>query len=99
MKFKAALIGAVTVLCAVVMFGQGGGGQNRGQGGQGQGRAEQTPATDKVTPEIAGVVKAGTKLEIVKAGLKGSDAGTGMPDGSVLVSSAGSILKIDAEGN
>ena len=54
---------------------------------------------DKVTPEIPGVVKAGTKIEIVKFGLGGTDAGMGMSDGSVLVSSRPSLIKIAADGN
>ena len=104
MKSKAALLGVVSLLCATMAFGQGqgrgqGGGGGRGQqGGEGGGRGQQTaapPAMDKVTPEIPGVVKAGTKLEIVKFGLGGTDSGTGMPDGSVLVSSGGKILKMD----
>jgi gluconolactonase len=54
---------------------------------------------DKVTPNIPGVVAAGTKIEVVKYGLRGSDAGVGMPDGSVLVTSGGVLSKIDTSGN
>ena len=57
------------------------------------------PATDTVAPEIAGVVKAGTRIEIVKFGLGGTDAGMGLSDGSVLVTSRGSLIKIDPSGN
>src|SRR3954470_15219469 len=78
---------------------QGGGG-GRGQGGGGgRGAAAAPPAMDKVTPDIPGVVKAGTKLEIVKYGMGGTDSGTGMPDGSVLVSSGGKVLKMTPDGN
>ena len=58
----------------------------------------QPPAADRVTPEIPGVVKAGTKIEIVTFGLRGSDAGVGTPDGSVLVTSNGGVLKVDRDG-
>ena len=58
----------------------------------------QPPAADKVTPEIPGVVKAGTKIEIVTFGLRGSDAGVGTPDGSVLVTGNGGVLKVDRDG-
>jgi gluconolactonase len=95
MKSKSVWL-ALLCLCAVVAFGQG-----RGQGG-GQGRGQQPaqpPAMDKVTPEIPGVVKAGTKIEIVKYGMGGSDSGMGMPDGGVLVSSGGSVIKVDPAGN
>jgi gluconolactonase len=51
-----------------------------------------------VTQEIPGVVKAGTKIEIVKFGIRGSDAGMGMPDGSVLVSADGGVMKVAADG-
>ena len=69
----------------------------RGRGAQAQEPA-QPPATDKVTPEIPGVVKAGTKIEIVASGLRGSDAGVGMPDGSFIATGNGGVLKIDTDG-
>src|SRR5580765_5534771 len=103
MKSKAILVVALFLSCSVAMFGQGGegrgGGQGRGGGGGRGGQQDQPPATDKVTPEIPGVVKAGTKVEIVKFGIRGSDAGMGMRDGSVLVSANGGVAKIDADGN
>src|SRR5438105_4082695 len=71
---------------------EGGGGRGAGGGGRGAQAPAAPPAMDKVTPDIPGVVKAGTKIEIVKYGMGGTDAGTGMPDGSVLVSSGGKIL-------
>jgi hypothetical protein len=52
-----------------------------------------------MTPEIAGVVHASTKIEIVKYRLRGSGAGMEMPDCSVLVSSGDSVLKIDPDEN
>src|SRR5207237_6637742 len=89
MKSKVIFVALLCLLSTVAAFGQGReGGRGRGQGaGRGRGQSDQPPAMDKVTPEITGVVKAGTRIEIVKFGLGGTDAGTGMPDGSVLVSS------------
>src|SRR5262249_1662670 len=102
MKPNVILVALLCLLCAVAAFGQAReGGQRRGQGGGG-GRGqqpEQPPAMDKVIPEIPGVVKAGTKIEIVKFGLGGTDAGMGLADGSVLVTARGSLIKIDADGN
>jgi gluconolactonase len=54
---------------------------------------------DKVTPEIPGVVKAGTKIEVLKYGLGGDDAGVGMPDGSLLITTGGGVSKVDKDGN
>jgi gluconolactonase len=66
----------------------------------GQGRANQPPPpTDQVTPEIRGIVAAGTKIEVVKYGLRGSDGVVGMPDGSVILTTNGGVGKIDADGN
>src|SRR2546426_1357524 len=102
MKPKVIFVALLCLLCAVAAFGQAReSGRGRGQeGGRGRGQqAAQPPATDKVTPEIPGVVRAGTKIEIVKFGLGGTDAGMGISDGSVLVTSRGSRLKIDLDGN
>jgi gluconolactonase len=98
MKSKAAIIALLSLICVVAMSAQGGG-QGRGEGrGEGRGQAAQPPATDKVTPAVPGVFKAGTKIEIVKLGFRGSDAGMGMPDGSVLVSGDGGVMKISPDG-
>src|SRR5579885_2911865 len=96
MKARGALIALAGLLCAGMLFAQEGGGRG-GRGGRGQNAAP--PAMDKVTPEVPGVVKAGTKIEIIKYGMGGSDSGTGMPDGSVLVSSQGKVLKIAPDGS
>jgi gluconolactonase len=95
MKSKVLIVALLSLLGAVLTFGQRGG---RG-GEQGRGQQAETPVMDKVTPEIPGVVKAGTKIEIVKYGMRGSDAGMGMSDGSVLVSADGGVIKIDPSGN
>ena len=70
MKSKAIFVALLSLFCSVALFGQArDGGQGRAQGG-GRGRGlTKPPATDKVTPEIPGVVKSGTKIEIVNTAL------------------------------
>ncbi len=100
MRWKAILVVMLFVFCSTAVFaqeGEGGrGGEGRGGGGRGQ---AVKPAMDKVTPEVPGVVKAGTKIEIVKYGLRGDDAGVGMPDGSVLITTNDTVAKVDESGN
>jgi gluconolactonase len=86
------------VCCTALLAGAQG--REGRQGGRGRGAQEpaKPPATDRVTPEIRGVVKAGTKIEIVASGLRGSDAGVGMPDGSFISSGNGGIIKFDTDG-
>jgi gluconolactonase len=92
MKSKAGFVALLLCLqWAVVAAGQE-------RGGRGQ-QPEEAPAMDRLTQAIPGVVEAGTKIEIIKYGLGGSDAGMGMPDGSVLISSRGKVIKIDPNGN
>ena len=61
----------------------------------------QTPAVvQSVTDDIPGIVKAGTKIELVKSGLDGSDDPIGLPDGTTLFTDppASRIWKIDPSG-
>jgi gluconolactonase len=58
-----------------------------------------TPATDRVTPEIQGVVHAGTPIEVIKYGMRGSDGVVGLPDGSIVLSANGGVMKVDPNGN
>src|ERR1044071_2680859 len=53
-----------------------------------------------VTFDIPGIVKAGTKIELAKNGLTGSDDPIGLPDGSTLFTEPPSsrIWKIDQKG-
>jgi gluconolactonase len=101
-RSKAILL--VTVLyavCCLTAIGQEGEGRGGGGGGaRGQApQAQQPPAMDKVTPEIKGLIAAGTKMEIVKYGLRGDDGGVGMPDGSLLITTNGGLAKVDNGGN
>ncbi len=57
-----------------------------------------TPPNDWVTPEIPGVVAAGTKIELIKSGLRGSDGPVALPDGSVAMMGGG-LVKFDKDGN
>src|SRR5215475_11249523 len=92
------------VLClaccaAVLTDAQGREGRQGGRGGRGGQEATPTPVvTDKVTPDIPGVVKAGTKIEIVATGLRGSDAGVGTNDGGFIFTGNGGVMKVDAGG-
>src|SRR3989442_13513147 len=103
MVSRASLFIVVCLMCCTALLVQAQGRQGRegGRGGRGAQAPEaaRPPATDKVTPEIPGVVKAGTKIEIVAFGLRGSDAGVGTPDGSVLATGNGGGLKIDSHGD
>jgi gluconolactonase len=89
---------ACATLLAQAQERQGRDGGRGGRGGRGGQEAAQPPATDKVTPEIPGIVKAGTKIEIVASGLRGSDAGVGTPDGGFIATANGGVVKFDADG-
>src|SRR6185436_14915429 len=41
------------------------------------------PPTDTVAPGIAGVVAAGTKVEVIKDGFQGTEGPIALPDGSL----------------
>jgi gluconolactonase len=103
MKSRAIFVVTAFLFCSLATFAQEGTGGARGEGrgqGRGQGAQRETVvANDKVTPEVPGVVKAGTKIEVVKNGLRGADAGVGMPDGSLLIAANGGVAKVDPNGN
>ena len=65
---------------------------------QGRGGAPQPPA-DAVAPDIPGVVAGGTKVQLLKDGLDGTEGPIAMPDGSVIFSeiNANRIHRIDAK--
>jgi len=61
----------------------------------------QVPSAPQVVPEdIPGIVKAGTRIELVKGGLNGADDPIGLPDGTTLFTEppANRIWKIDQTG-
>src|SRR6516225_4115058 len=96
MKSKAILVVLLSVVFAIASFGQAREG-GRGQGGAGK-KARTRLDTDKVTQEIPGVVKAGTKMEIVNTALACGDGGVGMSDGSILASCRPTVTKIAPDG-
>lgn len=64
-----------------------------------RGGQQPLPPASFTAPAIPGVVAAGTKIELVKAGLQRTEGPVAMADGSMLVSSTNSILKVDASDN
>jgi gluconolactonase len=101
MRSRATLVTVICLVCCAALQAQerqGREGGRGGRGGRGGQEAAQPPATDKVTPEIPGIVKAGTKIEIVASGLRGSDAGVGTPDGGFIATANGGVVKFDADG-
>ena len=67
------------------------------QGGGGQ---QQPPPTETEAPDIPGVVKGGTKVQVIKAGFQGTEGPIGMPDGSLIFTEtqANRITRIAADG-
>ena len=57
--------------------------------------------TETTTPDIPGVVAAGTKVQLVAQGLRGTEGPIAAPDGSLLFTeqTASVITKVDAQGN
>ena len=72
MKSNARLLFGVGLLCAVTAFGQ----ENA--------VPLPPPATDTLAPDIAGVVKGGTRVQVIVDGLKHTDGPVAMPDGTLL---------------
>jgi gluconolactonase len=81
------LLGA---MCAAPVFGQG----------PAQGQAPPPPATDTVAPEIPGVVKAGTKVIVIKDDFQGTEGPIALPDGTLAFTEGGAnrITRIDRDG-
>jgi gluconolactonase len=71
-----------------------------GVAGQGRG-APPPPATDKVAPDIPGVVAGGTKVHVIKDGFNGTEGTIALPDGSVIFSetTANRTIRIDKDDN
>jgi gluconolactonase len=64
------------------------------------GQQAQAPATDTAAPDIPGVVKGGTKVQVIKEGFQGTEGPIGMRDGSLIFTetNASRITKIDKDG-
>src|SRR5215468_5722328 len=99
MKSKVIWVVLLSLFCGVAVFGQGA--EKKGGGGRG-GAAGKKALTrldaDKVTPEIPGIVKAGTKIEIVNTAQACGDGGVGMADGTILASCRPGVSKIAPDG-
>ena len=65
----------------------------------GQAPAPQAPATDSATPNIPGVVAAGTKIQAIKDGLEGTEGPVAMADGSLVFNGGSRLMKIDKDNN
>ena len=65
------------------------------------GQAAQAPPTDTVAPDIPGVVKGGTKIQVIKDGFEDTEGPIALPDGSLLFTEtqASRLTKIDKDGN
>src|SRR5688500_7472481 len=80
----------LSVICSASLYAQGGR----------AGAPPPPPATETVAPAIPGVVAAGTKVAIVKDGLRSSEGPIQMPDGTTLFTEPGAsrVHKIDKNG-
>ena len=93
MKSKATIVMLLCLLFSLTVFAQE-------RGGRG-GAPAPPPATDTVATEIPGVVKAGTKVQVIKDGFSGTEGPIALPDGSLIFTetTANRITKIDKDGN
>jgi gluconolactonase len=67
---------------------------------QGGARGSQEPPTETIAPDIPGVVKGGTKVQVIKFGFQGTEGPIGMPDGSLIFTEtqANRITRIAPDG-
>ena len=72
MESKARLVIMLCLLSAVTAYVQG------------QGTPLPPPATDTVAPDIPGIVKGGSKVQVIVDGLQHTDGPATMPDGTLL---------------
>jgi gluconolactonase len=90
MKIFVSACVAVSLALTCLLSAQGGGQQQQ----------QQPPPTETVAPDIPDVVKAGTKVQVIKAGFQGTEGPIGMPDGSLIFTEtqANRITRIAADG-
>ncbi len=88
MRFGALALSAA--MCAASVY----------MGAQGRGGTPPPPAADTVAPDIPGVVKGGTTVQLLKDGLDGTEGPIALPDGSVIFSeiNANRLHKIAVDG-
>jgi gluconolactonase len=89
MKSRAACFSVLCVVSLAAAFGQGSG--NRA--------VDKAPPAETMAPGIPGVVKAGTKVTLIKHGFEGTEGPVTLPDGSLIFTETrGSrITKIDKD--
>ena len=93
MSFHSSAAPRLTCFVAVgVLIGTSALAQSGGQEGA-------SPPDSYTATSIPGVVAAGTKIELVETGLGRTEGPVAMQDGSMLVSSSNSILKVDSSDN
>jgi gluconolactonase len=93
---------AVGMLISTSAFAQRGGREEPGSPprvSQRGGVEVAPPPANFTASSIPGVVAAGTRIELVAAGLQRTEGPVAMPDGSMLVSGPNSILKVDESDN
>jgi gluconolactonase len=82
----------LAIFCTTTAFGQA-----AGQGAA----AAPSPATDTLSPQIPGVVAAGTKVAVIKEGFQGTEGPIALADGSLIFAetNASRIQRIDRAGH
>lgn len=85
MNSKPALVIASCVLGSALVLAQAGG--------------PAPPPAETVAPDIPGVVKGGTKVQLIKAGFQGTEGPVAMPDGSLVFTeqNVNRLVKIDKD--
>ena len=90
MRHNATSIGVgLALLCSVAVFAQGAANQ-----------PYVPPAWDTYTPNIPGVVSAGTRVELITDQLKGTEGPVALPDGTLVFTEGGArrLTRIDKDG-
>jgi gluconolactonase len=90
MRHDATVVGVgLALLCSVAVFAQGAANQ-----------PYVPPAWDTYTPNIPGVVSAGTRVELITDQLKGTEGPVALPDGTLVFTEGGArrLTRIDKDG-
>lgn len=95
MKFRGTVVVAWCLAASALLVAQAGG-QNQG----GQNAPAPPPPKELTAPDIPGVIKGGTKIELIRDGFNGTEGAISLPDGSCAFCEmdANTVLKIDQDG-
>ena len=87
MRSRVAAVALLSILCSLTVFAQD--------------NTPQEPPTDTVAPDIPGVVRGGTAVQVIRDGFDGTEGPIALPDGSVIFTenAASRIARIDTDGN